>query len=369
MTTQPDNRPTEEVLRDLQRNFELRRLLLVALHVLVPAFIVTGVKMATQSVPAPGLDMLWEQSLALAACGVVISSAMVAHGMIRCQHGIVVNGALVNWRIYGKPVPKKLNFRGVSTGFYALAVLSLLFGLSIVVYAGVARVFDIAGWWLLAVVAIVCLMLAGFACWWLTSRHRVAWQFGTAMLAVEQESSRRDETWRQLHRMNSLDDTNSDIGVVFVTAMVLFSTMLTTLPDLADIESALFTDQIAVVVGWIGNEVVAVYAILVMFLSQSMIIRLRVAMAEHISQSDASRSSGDVQVWKPGSFERTSMLYLMLAIMLNIFAMMLCIKLLGSIVIASGFALVYLIHSRIYYGLVLRKERGIYERYWQSDGG
>lgn len=367
MSVQVDMRPTEEILRDLRRNFELRRLLLVALHVLVPSFILTGVSMSTQDAPLPGLEILWSHSLILAACGVIISSAMVAHGMIRCQHGIVVNGALVNWRIYGKLVPDKLNLHGVSSGFYALAVLSLLFGLSIVGYYTITSIFGVDGWHLYVFVCGACSVLFILAVLWFASRHKSAWRSSSDLLELEEGSSQRDESSRQLHRMNSLDDTNSDIGAVFVTAMILFSTMLSTLPDLAQIYSTNLVAELAVAIGLLGTEVVVVYGILAMFLSQSMLIRLRVAMAEHISQTDSGKIVNDMRVWDPSVFERTSMLYMMLATMLIIFAMMLCIKLVGSVAIAVGFAVFYLAHSRIYYLHVMRREHVVYKKFWQCD--
>ena len=212
-----------------------------------------------------------------------------------------------------------------------------------------------------------CSVLFILAVLWFASRHKSAWRSSSDLLELEEGSSQRDESSRQLHRMNSLDDTNSDIGAVFVTAMILFSTMLSTLPDLAQIYSTNLVAELAVAIGLLGTEVVVVYGILAMFLSQSMLIRLRVAMAEHISQTDSGKIVNDMRVWDPSVFERTSMLYMMLATMLIIFAMMLCIKLVGSVAIAVGFVVFYLAHSRIYYLHVMRREHVVYKKFWQCD--
>ncbi len=359
-----DLRATDEVLHDLQRNFELRRLLLVALHVLVPAFILTGVKMAAQNAPPEGLSLVWEHSLPLAAIGVVVSSLLVAHGMTRCQHGIVVNGAIINWRIYGHDVDRKLNWQGVSTGFFLLSVLSGVFGLSIAVYCTVAGLFQLDGVGVAGVVAAACVILVAIACSWLSSRHKHAWQCAVAMIQSEKESAKTDAACRQLHRINSLDDTNSDIGVVFVTAMVLFSTMLTTLPELSDVSKGRLPQGVATSIVQYGHAVVAVYAVLVMCLSQSMIIRLRVAMAEHSSQSDAGLASASARVWKPGFYERTSMLFIMLAVMLVIFAMLLCLSFFQLPIVAIGFALAYLVTSRLILICEMRRELQRYCEKW-----
>ena len=347
---------TEEVIRELQRNFYQRRLLLVALHLLVPGFILTGVKFATLNRAVPGLEFLWTHSLAFAAIGVILGSLLVAMSMTRCHFGILVNGALVNWRIYGERVDCKLNWFGLSAGFYLLSICSMSFGLAIAIYCLIEAAIPLK--FQTAIIPLICMGLAvvGLSVWRFEKTHAQGYAIASRLLRSECESRRPDQHLRSKHRMNSIDDTNEDIGVVVVTAVALFTTMVAVLPDLADVNTHYIGERLAGAVFNHGMPVTISYALLVLILSQSMLIRLRIAMAEHVSELNKYRQGEELRVWSSTLQERTSILYLFLSVLFSLFAMALYARWFDSGLLTWLFLPAYVAYSRIYYRFVITRE-------------
>jgi len=362
-----DSRGTEDVLRELQRNFALRRLLLVALNVLVPAFILTGVKLSTMNQAVSGLEILWSHSLVLGAVGVTICAFSVAVSMTRCQYGIVVNAALINWRVYGRRPEERLNWYGISSGFFILAVLSVATGFAILVFCLVSVYFPLEGAPLLCfsfLATVVVLLFAGVK---FHATHTLAWRTACKLITSEAETSSIDALLRQEHRMNSLDDTNSDIGVVLVTAIALFSTMLTAIPDIAAVSNRYVGEQVVYFTVNYGFDLTAVYAILVLLVSQSMLLRLRVATAEHASLLEDQSGTVVRRIWASKFWERSSVFYLFLAVLCALYITMLGVRWFDNNAIALFIGCLYVLFSRLWYVVTMRQEYRNFKQYWSDS--
>jgi hypothetical protein len=345
--TESRSRPTQDfeaALHEVESNLDVRRLMIVVAHVLVPACTVaTATALGGTDLP-PQLawlprNVLWIVGAVLAVGG-VWTSAILA----RCHFGLVVNGTKIHKVLTGELRAAGLNWLGVTTNFVALTALSAGGGAALVV-----AVLGGAWWALPAGLALPLFLMVGLRLQHaranrLCRRLEDTWQHGP--IAAE---------LRELHARKSLDATSADVSVVVTMAAALFAGTFDATCSLSSLGegSAVGLPRDALQVG--GVAALMVFTTISLSLTSRIVVRLRIALAEHSTTLAAIRAETD-EAWRFRPGERTFLLYLIVALLAATAALIAAWTLAGPTVGGAAAAGVGLLHL-CWYPLRLRAAR------------
>ncbi|MFO1352109.1 MAG: hypothetical protein U1F68_16085 [Gammaproteobacteria bacterium] len=287
-------------LYEIKSNLEVRRLMIVLANILVPACCVAVSDCLTGADYPPPLRWLPEHILLLVGALLALSGILVTAILTRCHFGLVVNSAKLRRVVSGELGIAPLNWLGVTTNFVALTALYSGTGLSLLL-----ATFGWTWWALAAGLALIVLSLAYLA--WthgranrLCRRLEGSWQHG-AIAPVYQEQ----------HARESLDTTTADVSVIVVMAVALFSGTFNAMTNIGGIEPALaIHPTVAAIKEW-GVIAVSGLTLVSLLLSGRMIVRLRIALAEHSEALARLRNEPD-DPWHFTPRERTFLLFLLL---------------------------------------------------------
>ena len=291
-------------LHELHSNISVRRLMLVVANILVPAMLMTAADtMSGENYPTE-LAWLPEQILFVVGLVLALGCLLISWVLARCHMGMVINGTKLRKVASGSWQPAGLNWLGVTTNFVALSGLSVGLGTLMLVY------------------------LVGLPGWLGAPLTLGAMALPLAVLAHDhQRASARcqqlDPSWdhgpipKELleeHATGSLDDTNNDIAVIVTMAGALFAGAFNAMSNVGAMQPDL---RIGVDVGDLQVAAIpalATYLTLSLLLSCRMVLRLRVAVAEHSERLAKLRGESD-DPWEFRPLERTFLLYLIVVTM------------------------------------------------------
>jgi len=313
-------------MNEVRSNIEVRRLMLVISQILVPALAMAMTDAMTGRHYPESIAWLPEHILALVGVVLVAAGAITTAVLTRCHFGLVVNGNKMRRVVTGATDPQPLNWLGVTTNFTALTALSAGAGLSLLIVS--------FGAWLPAVIAgpvfgALLLALLPLQHWRANRLSReldVNWQHGEVPVALQEE-----------HARMSLEDATSDIAVVVTMGAALFAGTFNAMTNVGDISPDLDLGlRVDAVQQW-GLVALSAYTLLSLLLSGRIVIRLRIALAEHSLTVAKLREEPD----EPYRFrvrERTFLLFLLLLSLTAVCALILVWTLSGPrvAVIAAG---------------------------------
>ncbi|MEM7201959.1 MAG: hypothetical protein AAF628_16955 [Planctomycetota bacterium] len=284
-------------LHEVESNLEVRRLMFVLSNVLVPACLLALSDGLTGTAYPPALRWLPEHLLPLVGGILMIAGVLVTGILTRCHFGLVVNGSKMAKVTTGVLRAQPLYWLGVTANFVALTALSAAGGASLLVAGlGAPLAAAITG----PVLFLLCLIYlrwnhgrANRLCARLTEQ----WQAGTVAAALREEHARK-----------SLDATTADISVIVVMAAALFAGAFNSMTNVGGLTDALTLTPAAATLRAHGVAALSGFALVSLLLSARMVVRLRIALAEHSQTLAALRGEAD-QPWRFRLHERTYLLF------------------------------------------------------------
>src|SRR5690606_13848354 len=178
----------------------------------------------------------------------------------------------------------------------------------------------------------------------LAARLVAYWQHGPVPLELEER-----------HARLSLEATTADVSVIVTMAAALFAGAFSAMTNLGGIPSSL---ESAVPVAWIkdhGLAALSAYTTLSLLLSARMVIRLRLALAEHSSALARLRKETD-DAWRFRVEERTFLLHLLVALLVA-FSGTILVWTLGDALVGITTGVALGIVSVLSYPISLARER------------
>ncbi|MCZ6795467.1 MAG: hypothetical protein O7J95_17830 [Planctomycetota bacterium] len=320
MSRSEDSQPIQDfsaALHEVQSNLDVRRLMLVITNVLVPALAMAMTDCMSGSHYSPELAWLPRHIVAIVGLTLAIAGTLVTGILARCHFGLVVNGSKIRHVRTGRFVAYPLNWLGVTTNFTALTALSAGAGFSLFLASiGLSLIAAIAGPALL-----VALMLYLRVNHWranrLCRRLESNWQQGAIPVALQEQ-----------HARLSLEATASDIAVVVAMAVALFAGMFNGMTNIGGIPPDLeLSLPVSVIREW-GVVALSGYTLVSLLLSGRMVVRLRLALAEHSRTLARLRSEAD-DPYRFKAGERTFILFLLLELITSVSAVILFWALVG----------------------------------------
>lgn len=290
-------------LHEIESNVDVRRLMIVVVHVLVPGAAVALVAAGTGSAYPPELAWLprhlpWVVGGVLALAGMWTSLILA-----RCHFGMVVNGAKLRRAVRGDLGLSGLNWLGVTTNFVAITALTAGAGATLV-GATLGRV-DLgaaigAG---LFALALLTLRVQHARANRLCRRLEPDWQHGEIPVALREE-----------HLRKSLDATAADVSIVVTMAVALFTGTFDAMANVGNLapEFVGAADPARVQVhGLLGLAALTLASLL---LSARIVVRLRIALAEHSAGLAELRGERD-DPWAFRVTERSFLLFLLVVLL------------------------------------------------------
>lgn len=304
-------------MEEIHSNLEVRRLMFVFFHVLLPGSVV-ALSDALSSTNLPPEIAWWPKvivpltGLLIAASGIVVCTVLA-----RCHFGMVVNSTKMLAVADGEAVQLGLNWRGVTTNFVALTGLSAAAGLA----------FLAAGFlptWIALVLAAILFALVFAQLLW---NHRRANELAQRLVPNwEHASIPRD--LQERHEVKSLGGANGDVSIVVTMAAALFIGFFTAMakigginPDLDLPPRVLDLWQLPVFAGFLLGS---------LLLSARMIARIRLAIGEHSIRLAKLRNEPD-DPWRFRLQERTFLLFLLVELLIAFTATVLGWSLFGAV--------------------------------------
>lgn len=285
-------------MHEVKSNLDVRRLMFVILHILLPgAVLAIGDCLAGAAHPP---ELAWFAWMIVPLAGAIVAGVGLVTCLVlmRCHYGLVVNGTKMQRVLTGTHREQGLNWLGVTTNFVFLCALSAGSGAFLLAVSflpwGVA----------LAVAAV----LVVFVCVMLLVNHARANRL-VRKLAPSWEHVEVARALREEHTTNSLDGTNADIAIVVTMAAALFVGLFAGMTNLVAIDPQVELPVAAVDVRRYVLPLGGAFLVLSLLLSGRMILRLRVAIAEHSLQLAKLRNEPD-DPWKFRVGERTFLLFL-----------------------------------------------------------
>lgn len=293
----------EAAMHEVQSNLDVRRLMIVIVNVLLPACMMAAVTALGGRDLPPSLAWLPRHVLWITGLVLAFSGSFVSATLMRCHFGLVINGTKMRKVRTGKLELEPLNWLGVTTNFLELSAITTGSGLALALavlgqpWIGLAC--------LLAVPPLLMLGLrlqharANQRC----SQLHASWQHGPI-----------DAALRETHARRSLEATASDIAVIVTVAAALFAGTFGATCSLGAIgdSATLGLDRSALID--IGGLALMLYTALSLLLTARMIVRLRIALAQHAARLAEVRHEHD-EPWRFRVLERTYLLYLLVAMM------------------------------------------------------
>ncbi|MFQ5507329.1 MAG: hypothetical protein ACE5F1_21390, partial [Planctomycetota bacterium] len=223
--------------------------------------------------------------------------------LTRCHFGLVVNGTKMLKVVSGELRLAGLNWLGVTTNFVILTSLSAAGGMWLCVASfGWSEAAGIAG---LAVLVLLPMFLG--------LNHRRANRLCRKLDASWNHGSVSMEL-REKHTQLSLDATASDISVIVTMAAALFAGFFNAMTNLGGIPPSLVIDLPVSLVKRMGVPICSGYLALSLVLSARMVLRLRLALAEHAARLAELRQEPD-DPWGFKILERSFLLYLLVCVL------------------------------------------------------
>lgn len=292
----------EAALGEFRSNVEVRRLMFVVMHVLLPGVIMAASDCISGADYPPELAWMPKRILSFSGGIIAISGAIVAIILMRCHFGLVINSAKLH-RVRTGEVPKdKLNWKGVTANFIIITALSAAGGtaLALVPYLGPAGANAAA----LGVLAILILLLP--------FHHRKALR-RSQELSKHWEKGEVPKPLMERHAMESLADCSGDVAIIVTMAVALFVGLFSAMSNMGAVTETVSLEIPASDIKRWGVPVLGVYMAVSLIISMGMVLRLRIAVARHSVRLAELRGEQD----SPFAFrplERTFLLYLVIAL-------------------------------------------------------
>ncbi len=303
----PSGSPAEQDYRasmhEVRSNLDVRRLMLVIINVLVPALVLSMLDCLTGTDYPESIAWLPRYIIPIVGLVLAIAGTLVTGISARCHFGLVVNGSKMGCVLQGRSKQKSLNWLGVTTNFVALIALSAGAGLGLFLVS--LEQFVLAA--ILAPVFFFCLLLVllinHVRANRLVSQLQDEWPQGDVSLSLQEE-----------HTRLSLEATTSDISVIVTMAVALFAGTFGGMAKMGAIVEGLPLLPSAETIRTWGVATLAAYTLVSLLLSGRMVVRLRIALAEH-SQTLAHLRHEPDDPYRFSLRERTFLLFLLLQIL------------------------------------------------------
>ncbi|MCA8955084.1 MAG: hypothetical protein KDC87_03365 [Planctomycetes bacterium] len=285
-------------VREFRSNVEVRRLMFVVANVLVPALVMAAADAMSGADYPPELAFVPRRILSLTGGIAALSGLLIGLVLARCHMGMVIQGNKLAKVLHGRLELAPVNLLGVTPNFLLLTGISAAGGLCLACIAwGLA-------WWLSALLgaALLVVLMA-----MLLRDHRRA-------LAT---ARRLDAAWthapiaielREQHATDSLEDTTADIAVVVTMAAALFAGAFNALTNVGGIADQLVLEIPPHTLKRVAVPTLAWFMVVSLLLSCRMVVRLRIALAQHSSTLAGLRQEPD-DPWRFKPLERTFLLY------------------------------------------------------------
>lgn len=298
-------------LHEIKSNLEVRRLMFVISNILVPASAVALIDSLTGNVYPAALRWLPEAILPAIGALLALAGILVTAILARCHFGLVVNGNKMEQVNTGELQLKGLNWLGVTTNFVALTALYAATGFVLLL-----ATFDVGVWsWLGGILLFILLMV--YLRWNHARANRLSrelsqyWQHGPVALSYREE-----------HLRESLDASTTDISVIVTMAVAFFAGTFNCMSNIGSINTELsLQPSVTTLHDW-GIPLLAGFSLLALLLSDRMVVRLRIALADHAEQLARLRQESD-NPWQFKPQERTFLLYALLHLLTSVSALLL----------------------------------------------
>lgn len=303
MTADRPAQDFEAALHEIESNLEVRRLMIVVAHVLVPACTVATVDALAGSDLPPQLawlprNVLWIVGVVLAVGGVWTSAVLA-----RCHFGLVVNGTKMAKVRTGELRLLGLNWLGVTTNFLGLTALSGGAGLALALVALGLPWFALPAGAGLVLILTAALRIQHARANRLCRRLEPSWQHGAL-----------DDALLELHARKSLDATTADVSIVVTMAAALFAGTFGACCNLGTVSGTEVAGLARADLQVGGVAALMVFTLLSLLLTARIVVRLRIALAEHAARLAELRGEAD-RPWRFDPRERTFLLYLLVALL------------------------------------------------------
>jgi hypothetical protein len=305
-TQEQPNQDFRAALHEIHSNLEVRRLMFVLSNILVPACAVALTDCLTGNHYPEAIQWLPEHILAVVGAILSIAGVLVTGILARCHFGLVVNGskmAAVQQQSSDGFRASSLNWLGVTTNFVALTALSGGAGLGLLLAS--------FGWGVGAAVA--SLLFAGLLMLSLQWNHSRANRL-CAKLAPTWQSGPVDLELREQHVRQSLEATTSDISVIVIMAVALFTGLFNSMTNLGGLSPQLTLTPSVETLKDYGIVALSAFALASLLLSSRMVLRLRIALAEHAQRLAELRHEPD-NPWAFNVQERSFLLFSLLQLL------------------------------------------------------
>jgi hypothetical protein len=298
-------------MHEVASNLDVRRLMFVISHVMVPTLTVGVFNSLTGSSYPEELAWLPRYVVVLVGFVFAVGGILISAILARCHYGLVINGTKMQRVLSGETHLAPLNWLGVTTNFTVLVALSAGAGASVCA-SGLGPA------WLAwtvgpTVIALLLLPLQASHC----QANRACKSLETSWQHGEVPRSLREE-----HARLSQEATAADVSVVVTMAAALFAGIFNALTNVGGIPEGLDTIPSASSIARHGAVALTGFLLVSLLLSARMVVRLRLALAS--SSADLARLRGETE--DPYRFhlhERTFLLFLLLQVFTAASAVML----------------------------------------------
>jgi len=330
--------------KEIESNLDVRRLMFVVVNVMLPGGVVAVADCLSHENYPEAMAWLPRHVMLLAGLVFVVVGTIVAVVLSRCHFGMVVNGAKLARVRTGRVELHGLNWLGVTTNFVVLAGLAAGAGLGLTLLS-----FGWTTWaWIGALALFVLLPLV------LRVQHLGANDLVRRLAGHWQHDELPAEV-REEHVQMSLDSTSADVTVIVTMAAALFSAFLAAMANFGGVADshALPVDP-QTLRTW-ATPALAAYLTAFLLLSGRMVVRLRLALAEHSAALAALRDEPD-DPWRFNPLERTFLLFLIVDALAGLALALVLWSVLGGLVAGvAGAALV--VTGAVWYRVVLAGAR------------
>lgn len=305
-------------LHEINSNLDVRRLMFVLSNVLIPALGIALMDALTGSHYPPELRWLPLNILPLVGAVLTLAGVLVSAILTRCHYGLVLNGNKMDRIETGELHLQGLNWLGVTTNFVALTALYAGAGLSLLLAA-----LGLGGWSLLGgaglMLALMLLLRWNHGRANRRSQQLVdSWQPGSVLLAH-----------RETHARSSLEATTADVSVIVVMAIALFSGTFNCMASLGGLSGDLAIRPAPEILQAWGVPALSLFTLVSLLLSGRMVVRLRIALAQHAQKLAELRNEHD-QPWRFRPQERTYLLFALLHLLCSASLLILAWSLIGQ---------------------------------------
>jgi hypothetical protein len=285
-------------MAEIGSNVGVRRLMFVIANVLVPALLMAATDAMSGSNYPPALAWLPEHILGIVGVVTAVGGVLIALVLSRCHVGMVINGAKMSKVIDGSVRHAPLNLLGVTSNFVVLTGLSAGCGSCLAAIS-----FGLV-WWIAALLG-AGLLLTLIAL--LAIDHRRA-QAKCRQLEAAWTHGPVGAEMRERHATASLNDTTSDIAFVVTMAAALFAGAFNAMTNVGGIPATLELEVRVADLQTHAVPALAGFLFVSLFLSCRMVVRLRIALAQHSATLARLRQEPD-DPWRFTPIERTYLLY------------------------------------------------------------